>query len=76
MSLRDEIAADSPFRTNECSVCAFLRDRDDIDEWAEVMADPTLTHTAIYRAMKARGFARSDKPVENHRNNGHDPRGG
>lgn len=74
MTLRDEIVADSPYRNTECSVCAWLRNRPDIDEWADVMFDHTLTHTAIARAMQARGYAHSDKPVETHRNRGHDPR--
>ena len=72
MSLREEIAEDSKPKRHGCGVCAWIATRPDDEDWPGILADPALGHSAIFRAMKARGYgAGSSKPVESHRNDEH-----
>lgn len=71
-ALMAEIRADSQ-RKGSCSVCEWIEDRDDADEWDAVMALPwqDANSKAIWRAMAKRGYGRGDKPVDEHRRKGH-----
>jgi hypothetical protein len=68
VSLLEELRVDSRPSGNHCSACVFIADQPNPDEWHEAMGDRTITHRALFRAMKARGYwCKSYKPVEEHR---------
>lgn len=61
-----ELLADSGNRAIGCLACAWLKDRDDKDQWQAAMENPAISTAAIVRGMKARGFPYS-KPPSTHR---------
>ena len=68
MGILDELRVDEP-RQSSCSVCIWLESRtpDEQAEWVEAFTDKSIGTSRIWRAMKARGFARTDNPVRDHR---------
>ena len=68
MSLLAELRAAKP-RTTGCSVCLWISSRESAEqaEWLEAMADRTIAHTVIWRAMQKRGFGFTEYPVKKHR---------
>lgn len=71
MSFKDaltvEIAASS--KRMRCTVCA-LEDTLSAGDWTDLqasLADPTIPHTAIYRALKSIGASVGDTTVARHR---------
>jgi hypothetical protein len=71
MDLLEEIEADSSQRKIGCSVGTFISEQPDPEKWLTALADKKrYATTAIHRAMQKRGFTRSSKQVESHRNGG------
>jgi hypothetical protein len=69
--LLEEIEADSQGRHVGCSVGIFLSEQPDPQKWLTAFADKQrYATTAIHRAMSKRGYSRSAKQVESHRNGG------
>ena len=66
MSLRDEL---EPPKTQggRCSVRTFVESQPDPAEWIELMEDPSIQHSRLFRLMKKHGFDKSDQPVSRHR---------
>jgi hypothetical protein len=65
-TLRDEL---EPTRHNggECSVEAFLSNQPNRAEWEDLLGDPSIQHTRIFRLMKKHGYPLTDQPVGRHR---------
>lgn len=74
MSLIDELRAASTGTGGGCSVCAWIDERPDAEEWDAVMAThkSDIGHATIGRKMRSLGYLkRSDKPIERHRSERH-----
>jgi len=71
-SLEDEVRSLNADRTS-CSVCSWIKARDDADEWDRLMAFPVteIQHHALAVAMRKRGFALGDNRIGVHRRERH-----
>ena len=69
MGLRDEL---DPVKTNgaECSVRTFVEAQPDPAEWIELLDDPSIQSSRVWRLMRKYGYPFSDQSVGRHRNGG------
>lgn len=67
------IAAEFRVQTNQCQTCLWLSTLDPAEavKWDENLERKSVPHSAIFRAMKRRGFPRGEGSVEGHRKNLH-----
>ena len=74
MSLLDELRSETTGTSGGCSVCHFITQQPNPDEWDAAFAvdKSDIPHSVIGRKMRSLGFPkRSDKPVETHRRERH-----
>lgn len=67
------IEAEFKVQTNQCQTCLWLSTLDPAEavKWDANLAKNSVPHSALFRAMKKRGFPRGEGSVEGHRKNLH-----
>ena len=68
MSLREELTADA-LPGPACSVGVWLAQQTD-PEWPDLMVDPTLRHSNLYRLASKHGLVCSEVTFRRHRTEG------